>query len=72
MQFTEGKMLLVAFGLMILLSSLVGGALYLFGAGPLAVVIGSTASGVLVYALVCIYSAPFVIRPVIEEEHDGA
>lgn len=72
MQITEGTMLLVAFGLMILLSSLVGGALYLCGAGPLAVVIASTASGVLVYALACIYSAPFVIRPVIEEEQDGA
>jgi|AGTN01.2.fsa_nt_gi hypothetical protein len=72
MQITEGKMLLIAFGLMVALSSLVGGALYICGAAPIAVVVGATASGVLSYVLVCLYSAPFVIKPVIEEEHDGA
>lgn len=72
MQITEGKMLLTAFSLMVVLSSLVGAALYQCGTGPLAVVVGATATGVLAYALVCLYSAPFVIKPVIEEEHDGA
>lgn len=67
---SEGKMFLLAFGLMISLSSLVGGVLYFSKAGPLAVVIGATVSGVVAYVLVCMRYAPLVIKPLVQDDRD--
>lgn len=69
---TEEKMLLIALGLMYVVSFIVAAGLYLAGTQALTVVVGGTISGALIYIAMCAYFAPHVQQFVeIEEDLDN-